>query len=274
MLIDWFTVGAQALNFIVLVWLLKRFLYKPILDAIDAREQRIAAELAEADGKMREARAERDEFQRKNQEFERQRAALLSKVTEEAKAERQRLMEDARAAAETFSAKRMVSLRREAHELDRTIGARVQAEIFSISRKALADLASTALEASVVEAFARRLRGMGAEERLKFARALKSGGEPALVRSAFDLNADQRVLLGNALKEVFAVEIPLRFETSPALIAGVELTGNGQKLAWSIRDYLASLQEGVDTLLSDPALAEPGQSTQATAEPSEIPRDA
>jgi F-type H+-transporting ATPase subunit b len=44
MLIDWFTVGAQALNFLILVWLLKRFLYKPILDAIDAREKRIAAD--------------------------------------------------------------------------------------------------------------------------------------------------------------------------------------------------------------------------------------
>jgi F-type H+-transporting ATPase subunit b len=51
MLIDWFTVGAQVLNFLILVWLLKRFLYKPILDAIDAREQRIAAELADADAK-------------------------------------------------------------------------------------------------------------------------------------------------------------------------------------------------------------------------------
>ena len=47
MLIDWFTVGAQALNFLVLVWLLKRFLYQPILDAIDAREKRIAKELAD-----------------------------------------------------------------------------------------------------------------------------------------------------------------------------------------------------------------------------------
>jgi F-type H+-transporting ATPase subunit b len=37
MLIDWFTVGAQVLNFLILVWLLKRFLYGPILDAIDAR---------------------------------------------------------------------------------------------------------------------------------------------------------------------------------------------------------------------------------------------
>jgi F-type H+-transporting ATPase subunit b len=51
MLIDWFTVGAQALNFLILVWLLKRFLYKPILHAIDEREKRIAAELADADAK-------------------------------------------------------------------------------------------------------------------------------------------------------------------------------------------------------------------------------
>ena len=56
MLIDLFTVGAQALNFLVLVWLLKRFLYKPILNALDAREKRIARELADADAKTAEAR--------------------------------------------------------------------------------------------------------------------------------------------------------------------------------------------------------------------------
>ena len=77
MLIDWFTVGAQALNFLILVWLLKRFLYKPMLHAIDAREKRIAAELADAAAKKAEAQKERDEFQRKNEEFDQQRAALL-----------------------------------------------------------------------------------------------------------------------------------------------------------------------------------------------------
>ena len=65
MLIDWFTVGAQALNFIILVWLLKRFLYKPILNAVDAREKRIAAELADANAKKAEAQKERDEFHRR-----------------------------------------------------------------------------------------------------------------------------------------------------------------------------------------------------------------
>ena len=88
MLIDWFTIGAQALNFLILVWLMKRFLYKPILNAIDAREKRIAKELADADAKKTEAQKERDEFQKKNEEFDQQRAALLTKATDEAKAER------------------------------------------------------------------------------------------------------------------------------------------------------------------------------------------
>ncbi len=55
MLIDWFTVVAQIVNFLILVWLLKRFLYKPILDALDAREKKIAKELADADLKKTEA---------------------------------------------------------------------------------------------------------------------------------------------------------------------------------------------------------------------------
>ena len=52
MLIDWFTVGAQALNFLILVWLMKHFLYQPILHAIDAREKKIAAELAKGDAEV------------------------------------------------------------------------------------------------------------------------------------------------------------------------------------------------------------------------------
>src|SRR6202051_476817 len=106
MLIDWFPVGAQALNFLILVWLMKRFLYKPILDAIDAREKRIASELADADTMKSEAHRERDEFEQKNQAFDSHRATLLSEATAEVKAERARLLDAARQSAEASSAKR------------------------------------------------------------------------------------------------------------------------------------------------------------------------
>ena len=146
MLIDWFTVSAQVVNFLILVWLLKRFLYRPILNAIDAREKRIATELADADAKKDEAIKERDEFQHKNEEFDRQRAALLSQATDEAKAERQRLFDEARKAADAFSAARQDTLRNDAHNLNHAISRRTQQEVFAIARKALMDLATTSLE--------------------------------------------------------------------------------------------------------------------------------
>src|SRR5271170_7078449 len=92
MLIDWFTVGAQALNFLILVWLLKRFLYKPVLDAIDAREKRIQLELGAAAAKQTEAHAERDEFKSRNETFDEQRVALLAKVTAQSNTDRERLL--------------------------------------------------------------------------------------------------------------------------------------------------------------------------------------
>ena len=251
MLIDWFTVGAQALNFLILVWLLKHFLYKPILNAIDAREKRIAKELADADAKKAEAQKEHDEFQHKNEEFDRQRAALLTKATEEAKAERQRLLDEARKAADAASAKRQESLRRDAHNLNQAISRLTQQEVFAIARKTLSDLATTSLEESLGDAFTRRLRTMDGKAKAGLGEALKKASEPALLRSAFDLPAEQRAKIQNALNETFSAEIHVRFETAPDLVSGVELSTNGEKVAWSIADYLASLEKSVDDLLKE-----------------------
>ena len=249
MLIDWFTVAAQAINFLILVWLLKRFLYRPILNAIDAREQRIARELADADAKKAEARKERDEFQHKNEEFEQQRAALLSKATDQAKVERQRLLDEARKAADALAAKRQEALRSEQQNLSEALTRRAREEVFAIARKALADLATSSLEERMGAVFTRRLREMDGKAKAGLGEALKTASVPALVRSAFDLPAEQRAAIQNALNETFSAEIQLRFETAPDLISGIELTTNGQKVAWSIADYLASLGKGVDELL-------------------------
>jgi F-type H+-transporting ATPase subunit b len=251
MLIDWFTVGAQALNFLILVWLMRRFLYKPILHAVDEREKRIAAELSNADAKKAEAEKEHDEFQNKSAEFDQQRAALLSKATDEAQAERQRLLDEARKAADVLSAKRQETLRNDAHNLNQAISRRAQKEVFAIARKALTDLATTSLEERLGEVFTRRLREMDGKAKEGLGVALKTASEPAVVRSTFDVPADQRAAIQNALNETFSAEIRVRFETAPDLISGIELTTNGQKVAWSIADYLVSLEKGVDELLKE-----------------------
>ncbi len=274
MLIDWFTVGAQALNFIILVWLLKRYLYKPILNAVDAREKLIAAELADADAKKTEAQKERDEFQRKNDEFDQQRAALLSKTTDEARAERQRLLDDARKAADALSAKRQEALQSDAANLNQAIRRRTQQEVFAIAQKALTDLATTSLEERISEVFIRRLRAMDVKAKEGLGEALKTGTEPAIVRSAFDLPAAQRAAIQKALNEIFSGEVRVRFETAPDLVSGIEVTTNGQKIGWSIADYLASLEKGVGELLKEKDKPEPKTEPQAKAQPKPEPKPA
>jgi F-type H+-transporting ATPase subunit b len=248
-MIDWFTIGAQVLNFVILIWLMKRFLYQPILRAIDEREKRIARELSDADATKNEARKERDEFQQKNAVFDDQRAALLSKATDEAKDEREQLLAEARQAADALSATREEALKREHRDLTDEISRRTQDEVFAIARKALTDLADAGLEQRMSHVFTRRLRELSDEPKDRLAGALKSASEPAIVRSAFDLPDEARAAIQKALNETFSAEIPLRFETMPDLVGGIEISANGQKVAWSIADYLATLEQNVGKLL-------------------------
>jgi F-type H+-transporting ATPase subunit b len=256
MLIDWFTVAAQMLNFLILVWLLKRFLYQPILNAIDAREKRIAAELADAAAKKTEAEKERDDFQNKNKAFDEQRSALLAKATDEAKAERERLLDEARKAADSLRAAQASALHNDQVKLGSEITRLATEQVFEIARKTLSDLATVSLEERIGEVFTRRLREMNGKAKQELGDALKTSPDASVVRSAFDLPAEQKAAIQNALNETFSSEIRIRFETSQAQVCGIELTANGQKISWSIADYLKALDQKVGALLDAQSVPE------------------
>ena len=75
----------------------------------------------------------------------------------------------------------------------------------------------------------------------QLAAALKNSTEPACVRSAFDLPPAQQSAIDSAVKETFGEGTQVQFDTAPELVSGIELSANGQKVAWSIADYLATL---------------------------------
>jgi F-type H+-transporting ATPase subunit b len=258
MLIDWFTVLAQALNFLILLWLMKRFLYGPILDAIDAREQRIAAELKDADARKTEANRERDEYKRKNETFDQQRAELLSKATDEVEAQRQAMLKQAHDAADNWTAKRQETLRSEADGLSRAIEDSARNEILEITRKALQDLATTDLESSMAGIFIRRLRALDGQAKADLVDALGTASTPPTVSTAFALPSQQRAEIEKALQELFAVDASLRFEIRPDLVCGIEFSVNGQIVAWNIDGYLIALKKEIGRLASE-------RETQASA---------
>jgi len=146
MQINWFTVIAQIVNFLILVWLLKRFLYKPILKAIDERERKIESQLKDADDRESNAKMEQDEFKKKNEEFAQGKKERMDKAVAETNVERDKLMEDARNEAAELRIKLQKSLSEMQENLNRDIAQKTQQEVFAIARKTLADLASQSLE--------------------------------------------------------------------------------------------------------------------------------
>lgn len=249
MLIDWFTVFAQVVNFLVLIWLLKRFLYQPIINNIDNREKKIATEIADADAKSAQAEQQLNEYQQKIAEFEQQKATRMSQLLEDTKVERAHLLEAVRQEAENLRKKLQLALKNEQINLQVTLSQSAREEIFAITRKVLDDLAETSLEASMTEIFIRRLHALTDKEITDFTAAFDLSTQPILVQTAFTLPKPQRSAIKTAIETILSHDITIQFAIEPNVISGIEISIKGQKISWSINEYLRSLAKRVDELL-------------------------
>ena len=277
MKINWFTVIAQVINFLILVWLLRRFLYKPVLNAIDEREKKIASQLKDAEAKETKAKKEQTEFARKNETFDKEKKELMDKAIVETNKERQKLLEAARNESTALRSKLDKSLKDMQENLNRDISQKTLQEVFAIARKALADLASLSLEEQSANIFIKRINDLKKEEKKQFVEAFKKGSNlPAgrqgsiLVQSAFDLPEKQQAEIKSAVNEVLGTKTQFQFKTAPEIISGIELTSNGYKLAWSISEYLNSLQKNISEMLNDKTIKD--ETKKAPVEvPAEVP---
>ncbi|MCL7744447.1 F0F1 ATP synthase subunit delta [Guyparkeria hydrothermalis] len=242
MLVDWYTVAAQVINFAVLVWLLKRFLYRPILEAIDAREKRISNSLAEADATRAEAERERETFEERNADFERQRDRRLKEVAEEAREEHHRLMEAARRSAEQLRERQIESLKREQERLGDELMREAREQVLAITRRALRDLAHRDLEEAMTSVFLERLTSLDEGERQRLTEQLAGEADAVRLRTAFPLSDEQRQRLQKSLSDILVLKASVRFEVAPEIIGGIELATDGEKLGWSIDEYLRALR--------------------------------
>lgn len=282
MQINWFTVIAQIVNFLVLVWLLRRFLYKPILNAIDEREKKIESQLKDADNRESKAKKEQDEFKKKNEEFDQEKKERMDKAVVETNVERDKLLEIARNEADELRVKLQKSLSEMQENLNHDIVQKTQLEVFAIARKTLADLASQSLEEQSTTLFIKRLNDLKKDEKQQFIKAFKSESSPILIGSAFDLSKKQQTEIQKTVTEILGKKTHFQFKTEPEIINGIELTSNGYKVAWSISEYLNSLQKNISEIVKTKIMKDetnkkpievPKQSPKETPakEPKEVP---
>jgi F-type H+-transporting ATPase subunit b len=266
MLIDWFTVIAQVVNFLVLVLLLRLLLYKPITRAMQKRQEKIAERLEEGERKQEEAEAEAGRYREERRDLEESRASLLEEAKEEAAERRRRLLSEVREEVEAARERWRSSLEQQRGSFLDDLRERTATEVCEIARRALADLADADLESQMVKRFVERLKEMEADELERLATAVEESNQIITLRSRFELGEDLRDLIAESLEEHVGWETDLRFETAEDLVGGIELRIDGLKVAWNLDEYLETLVESVRQELAEESRETMSETEQESAE--------
>ena len=251
MLIDWFTVVAQAINFLVLVVLLRRFLYRPILDAMAAREKRIASRLADAEAMRRQADERSQALARTKLELESRREQILLETEESARDERLTLLEQARVEVAKRQSEWLGELERNRFRLIDTLTERAHESLVTAVGRTLSDLAGQDLQDRIVDVFLRRLENLDAGEAADLDVLLAA--PEVTITSASTVSPDQRQRIREAI-DVLGDRTPaLDFEVDPALVCGLELGAAGRRISWSFRHAVRELEDTLRRTLEQPA---------------------
>ncbi|MDY7015617.1 MAG: F0F1 ATP synthase subunit B [Cyanobacteriota bacterium] len=250
-LIDWFTVIAQIINFIILVFLLRRFLYEPILKTMKKRQQTLEASWEEARERQREARQEAESYRKQQQTLGEQRQTAIAEARESAEQQRQALIRQAREEVAQQQRQWEKSLERQQQDFLEELQGRVKAETLAIARRVLQDLADAELEHQAIAIFLKRLQNLSPEEQKRLSESNGQGDRALVVRSHFPLSEAIRQQIVTALSDRhIANDSQIDFTTSPDLICGIELQSAERAIAWSFDEYLQTLDRRFASLLN------------------------
>lgn len=239
MSIDWITVGAQIANFLVLVWLLKRFLYRPILDGIDAREAQIADRMQEALTAKSQAQSAETDYRAKLRDVQAGQADLGAAIRKEAEDKRDALLAAAHAQRQQeqadWQAQRDIQARKYTDDLQRA-GA---SALLALTRKALTDLTGETLEVRMAQRLAVQIAPMLTELRQAAGEA-----QTALVLSRDPLSTGAEKQVCTALETVFK-GITTKFATDPTQSPGLVLHIGGAQVGWTVDTYIDGLEQAM-----------------------------
>ena len=244
MLIDWFTTAAQIVNFLVLVVLLKVFLYDRILGAIDSRQAEIDDRFEEAEQQKEKAREREEELQSRQQELEERRESLMAQVREEADQERERRLEQAAREVEDKRARWRDALRDQQDPFLDQIRLRLGGAVETVTRQVLEDLAGAELQEQVVERFLRALESLDEDRKNELRGAFEEGGAEPRIACATEPDEKQADRVRTAVADLLGLdtEKDVPVDRDPELVLGIECRVAHVVIGWHAADYLVEFE--------------------------------
>lgn len=253
--IDWFTFAAQIVNFFTLVIILRGVLFRPILEALEARRRTVETTVAEAATAREAADLDRKALAEERKAYEQRKIELHKLLDEEMETERAKLTEAARSDLEELNKGWKQRIAQEKAAAGQIIAELAGDELVAVTRRMIRDLSDSDLEDAMVRAFLRRWHESPPEEQKRRAELIRNRKNEIIVRTATGLSEQLRgeiIRLLTGGEKPATVQVPIcRFETTPELIGGIEVCIDDRRISWSCTEYLSMLEERVHEILRE-----------------------
>ena len=239
MAIDWFTTGAQIINFLILVWLLKKLLFRPIISAMESREQGLASRLQQVETQNSEAQVLKKQYEKHLQQLQIEKDQVLSQARQQVETEKtellQRLSEEIQQKRTQFDAE----MRQQQQDLGQLISQTIAEKSLILSQKVLSRLADQTLEQQIIKHFLQHLTDLPEDEQTSIRRVMIKGN-PATISTHFEPDKATRQQIQNWF-DSFAPDSRLLFEQRDYLVCGIALEVGGRSWEWNVDRYLTEL---------------------------------
>ncbi len=248
MIIDWYTIIFQIINFLILVFLLRKFLYGPIVKMMEERERKIIEREEEAEAFKKEAEEEVEAYSRKNVELEQQKEEIMDKARSAAEEEKNELLNEARSEVDQTRRRWEEALEREKESFIVELRRRISLQACSLARHCLEDLADARLEELIWKHFMTKVDELAEEDRRELEKGLKDDQYKLNLLSAFDADDSKIKDLKKRLEEIYpdsAEELELKYKKDSELICGLEIEAGGYRVSWNIDSYLEGMESDI-----------------------------
>ena len=236
--LSWSTFVLEIINFVILVWILKHFFYKPVLDVIAKRRAEIDDSLSSAEALHTDAEKLQKQYEGRLADWDQERQQARTALNRELDAERAKKIEQIKTELEQMREKtRVVEARHQTvamREMEET--ALKQAARFA--SRLLAQACGAETEANLVELVITELSRLPPERITELRNSYGQAPDTALVVSAHRLSDKQREQLEQVLMSVVGPEVKVQFEKNSELLAGVRISVGAWVLGANLRDEL------------------------------------
>jgi F-type H+-transporting ATPase subunit b len=241
--INWSTFALEIVNFLVLVWILKRFLYRPILDVITRRRAAIDEQLAEAEQHHAEADALKDQYEHRLVDWELEREKATDNLRHELEQHRLEQLQIQKIELVQEEEKNRVSRLKQDQQATREIEQRALQQGAAFASRLLAEATGPELEGRLFKLLLEDLNAMSAEEISALGNEWSESPERIQVSSVYPLTDDQRQQLEQTLSRATGLSVPVFYEQDARLLAGLNITIGAWALQLNVRDELQGFTE-------------------------------